>query len=41
MKADLVAQAVVEAVDDEGVEGPVEVRAIKELATRAWRRGML
>lgn len=41
LKADLVAEAVVEALADDQVKGPVEVRTIKELATRAWRRGML
>ena len=41
LKADLVAQAVVEALDDEKVKGPVEVKEIEELATRAWRREML
>ncbi|KAG9836021.1 NAD(P)-binding protein, partial [Aureobasidium melanogenum] len=41
LKADLVAEAVVEALADEQLKGPVEVKTIKELATRAWRRGML
>ena len=41
LKADLVAQAVVEGLEDEGVNGPVEVKEIEELANRAWRRGML
>lgn len=41
LKADVVAQAVVEGLDDEGVKGPVEVKEIEELANRAWRRGML
>jgi len=41
LKADLVAQAVVEGLDDEKVKGPVEVREIEELANRAWRREML
>jgi uncharacterized protein YbjT (DUF2867 family) len=41
LKADLVAEAVVEALADEQVKGPVEIKTIKELATRAWRRGML
>lgn len=40
LKADLVAEAVVEGLEDEGVKGPVEVREIEELATRAWRRAM-
>lgn len=41
LKADLVAQAVVEGLDDEKVKGPIEVKEIEELASRAWRRGML
>lgn len=41
LKADLVANAVVEALDDEKVKGPVEVKEIEELATRTWRRDML
>ena len=41
LKADLVAEAVVEGLDDEKVKGPVEVKEIEELANRAWRRGML
>ena len=41
LKADLVAQAVVEGLGDEGVKGPIEVREIEELANRAWRKGML
>lgn len=41
LKADLVAEAVVEGLDDEKVKGPVEVREIEELANRAWRRAML
>ena len=41
LKADTVAEAVVEAVDDVGVSGPVEVPSIEELATRAWRKRML
>ncbi|KAF1988720.1 NAD(P)-binding protein [Aulographum hederae CBS 113979] len=41
LKADLVAEAVVEAIGDENVQGPVEVSKIEELATKAWRRGML
>ena len=41
LKADLVAQAVVEGLDDEGIKGPVEVTEIESLANRAWRRGML
>lgn len=41
LKADHVAEAVVEGLDDENVKGPVEVKEIEELANRAWRRGML
>lgn len=41
LKADLVAQAVVEALEDETVKGPVETAQIEELATKAWRKGML
>lgn len=41
LRAGLVAEAVVEGLDDEKVKGPVEVREIEELANRAWRRGML
>ncbi|KAH9826558.1 NAD(P)H-binding [Teratosphaeria destructans] len=41
LKADLVAEAVVEGLADEKVKGPVEVKEIEELANRAWRRGML
>lgn len=41
LKADLVAEAAVEAIDDGKTEGPVEIRGIEELANREWRRGML
>lgn len=41
LKADLVAEAVVEGLSDDTVKGPVEVKEIEELANRAWRRGML
>ncbi|KAI9823047.1 MAG: hypothetical protein M1832_002701 [Thelocarpon impressellum] len=41
LKADLVGEAIVEAIGDENVKGPVEVAEIEELAHRAWRRGML
>jgi hypothetical protein len=37
----LVAEAVVEGLEDEKVKGPIEVKEIEELANRAWRRGML
>ena len=41
LKADLVAEAVVEGLADDSVKGPVEVKEIEALANRAWRRGML
>lgn len=41
LKADLVADAVVQALGDENVKGPVELKEIEELAQRAWRQGML
>ncbi|SMQ48899.1 unnamed protein product [Zymoseptoria tritici ST99CH_3D7] len=41
LKADLVAEAVVESLSDDTVKGPVEVKEIEELANRAWRRNML
>ncbi len=41
LKPDLVAQAVVEAIEDESVKGVVATSKIEELATRAWRRDML
>ena len=40
-KVDLVAEAAVEALADASVRGPVEPAQIEELATRAWRKGML
>ena len=41
LKADLVAEAVVEGLSDDTVKGPVETTEIEALANRAWRRGML
>jgi uncharacterized protein YbjT (DUF2867 family) len=41
LKADLVAEAVVEALSDDSVKGPVETKEIEELASKAWRKGML
>jgi hypothetical protein len=41
LKADAVGEAVVEALEDEDVKGPVEVPEIEKLATRAWRKNML
>ncbi|KAK2604291.1 hypothetical protein N8I77_007234 [Diaporthe amygdali] len=41
LKVDLVAQAAVEALSDDGVRGPVEVPEIEELANKGWRKDML
>ena len=41
LKADLVAAAVVQALEDEDVRGPVVTEKIEELATKAWRKTML
>lgn len=41
LKADQVADAVVEALADESVKGPVEVPQLEELANRGWRKSML
>lgn len=41
LKVDIVAQAAVEALSDEGVRGPVEVPEIEELANKGWRKDML
>lgn len=41
LKADVVAEAAVEALDDENVSGIVEVPEIESLANTAWRKGML
>lgn len=41
LKADDVGEAVVEALEDQDVHGPVEVPEIETLATRAWRKNML
>lgn len=41
LKVDVVAQAAVEALSDEGVRGPVEVPEIEELANKGWRKDML
>ncbi|KAI4174253.1 MAG: hypothetical protein Q9188_005867 [Gyalolechia gomerana] len=41
LKADLVAEAVVEAIEDDGVKGVVGTQRIEDLANVAWRRGML
>jgi len=41
LKADVVAEAVVEALDDVGRKGPIETGEIEELAEKGWRKGML
>ncbi len=41
LKVDLVADAVVEALQDETVRGPVEVPQMEELASKSWRRTMV
>lgn len=41
LKADVVGEAVVEALEDKTVKGPVDVPEIESLASRAWRRNML
>ena len=41
LKADLVAEAVVEALSDEKTKGPVEIPEIEALAQKGWRKGML
>ncbi|MCJ1311730.1 hypothetical protein MMC25_005403 [Agyrium rufum] len=41
LKADLVAEAVVEAIEDQAVRGVVATEKIEALANTAWRRGML
>ncbi|KAL9100304.1 MAG: hypothetical protein Q9163_004303 [Psora crenata] len=41
LKADVVAEAVVEAIEDDSVKGVVDTVKIETLATKAWRRGML
>lgn len=41
LKVDLVAEAVVEAIEDGGVKGVVDTSEIEALANKAWRRGML
>jgi hypothetical protein len=40
LKADLVAEAVIEALDNESVKGPVGLPEIESLAQNAWRKGM-
>ncbi|GAM82745.1 hypothetical protein ANO11243_007310 [Dothideomycetidae sp. 11243] len=41
LKADLVAESVIEAIADDSVKGPIETTQIEALANREWRRGML
>jgi hypothetical protein len=41
LRADVVAEAVVEALSDEKVQGPIELAEIEELANKAWRKNML
>jgi uncharacterized protein YbjT (DUF2867 family) len=41
LKADIVAQAVVEAIDDGATRGVVGTKKIESLANKAWRKGML
>lgn len=41
LKVDQVAEAVVEALSDDTVQGPVEVAEIEQLSTKAWRKTML
>lgn len=40
-KADLVADAVIEGLDDSTVRGPVHTKEMEELANKAWRKSML
>ena len=41
LKADLVAEAVVEGIEDVGVRGVIDTARIEELAEKGWRREML
>ncbi|KAH8805543.1 hypothetical protein F5884DRAFT_450256 [Xylogone sp. PMI_703] len=41
LKVDVVAEAVVEALVDDSVQGPLQVERIEDLACKAWRKGML
>ncbi|KAG9253312.1 NAD dependent epimerase/dehydratase [Emericellopsis atlantica] len=41
LKVDTVAEAVIEALSDESVVGPVEIPQLEELASKAWRKTML
>lgn len=41
LKVEVVAEAAVEAIARDGLEGVVEVKDIEELSTKAWRAAML
>lgn len=41
LKADLVAEAVVEAIEDEEIKGVIGTAGMEDLANKAWRRDML
>lgn len=41
LKADLVAEAVVEAMTDDSTRGVLDTKSIEELAAKAWRKTML
>ncbi|KAF3063800.1 hypothetical protein GL218_01444 [Daldinia childiae] len=41
LKVDIVAEAVVEALGDEKIKGPVELAEIEELANKSWRKTMV
>jgi hypothetical protein len=41
LKVDVVAQAVVEALSDDSIQGPVEVPEMEALAAKSWRKTML
>ena len=41
LQVDVVGQAVVEAIEDQSVHGPVGLKQIETLATKAWRKSML
>ena len=41
LQVDRVAQAVVEALEDEDIKGVVDTALIERLADRGWRKGMI
>jgi hypothetical protein len=41
VKVEMVAEAIVEALSDESIKGPVETPELEELATKGWRKTML